>query len=556
MASLAEDVGWLFGWLLRNSAHAAVLALVVWGLERTVCRRLPPRWRYGLWLLVVVRLLIPIAPGSPLSLFNLFDFAPASLSGVARQLLGLPSPVPVPLPETPHPLADTPPWFLGALALWLPGALILGVLVWRDQQRLRDALGGAPVLEPGLLDLLEQSKGVMGVRRSVELVETARMSAPAITGWWRPRILLPEGLLPRLTPDETRFLLLHELAHVKRWDIALNWVLAVVQVLHWFNPVVWFALRRLLTVREEVCDNLVLRRSFQGAAREYGLTLIRLLEECAPRRLLPAYAGVLDDVQALRQRVRCIRDFSAAEPHPWSAAFITVVVAVVGLTERTEHHALASATGGNAYAEAQDQGRTRPQPVRGARSRPVRRSQPTPAQPPAETEVRRAVSTLPSVLDMIQVAFDRAVRETRGSPPAPASTVASDGPTAPGVAMTTVSTASGPSSAAVAGSGTVSLASRSVRSVNSPPPGARLTPVPLAGGGTTPRPLAAQAGMARTGRSVAAAARATPLPLIQERAGLVRSVRADGAPADSRSWAQRGGDVQPAVLPANRRPTS
>lgn len=450
MASLAENVGWLFGWLLRNSAHAAVLAGVVWGLERTLCRTLSPRWRYGLWLLVVVRLIIPIAPGSPLSLFNLVDLAPGSLGGFLCQILGLPSPVPVSLPESPHPLADTPSWFLGALALWVPGALVLGVLLWRDLQRLHDALGGTPVLDPDTLGLLVQSKAVMCVRREVELVETARMSSPAITGWLRPRLLLPEGLLPRLTRDETRFLFLHELAHVKRWDIALNWVLAVVQVLHWFNPVVWFALRRLLTVREEVCDDLVLRRSFHGAAREYGLTLIRLLEECAPRRLLPAYAGVLDDIRSLRQRVRCIREFTMAETNPWSPAFLTVLVAVVGLTERTHHHALA-ANVSPAYAEVR--GHVRPSLRNRQQPRPI------PIVPsPVEIHGQEGIQphgrfgSAPSLLAMLRNAFERAVRETRGLPAASAE-AGREAEDDKGLALATRSLAGAPSVGASGGGG-------------------------------------------------------------------------------------------------------
>ena len=335
MQSLAESAGWLFGWLLRNSAHAAVLGLALWLLELTVLRRLPPRWRYLLWLLVVARLLLPIAPESRLSLFNLVDLAPTSLATVAGQLLGLPSPVVLPSPEAPNPLTDTPFWFVWALALWLPGALVLAFFVGRDHHRLQSALNCTrPTTDPAMLGLLLQSRAVMKVRRTVELVETPMITSPAITGWWHSRVLLPAGLLPRLTRDEARYLFLHELAHVKRADLLLNWLLAVVQILHWFNPVIWLVLRRLLAVREEVCDDLVLRRSFPGANREYGLTLLRILEECAPRRIVPTLAGVLDDLSALRQRMRCIRNFDAPVGNPWSPAILTVVIAITGLTER------------------------------------------------------------------------------------------------------------------------------------------------------------------------------------------------------------------------------
>ncbi len=335
MESLAEATGWLFGWLLRNSAHASLLAAIVFTLELCFWRRLSPRWRYGLWLLVLARLLLPVAPESRVSLFNLVDLAPAGISGAVLEVLGLPTPAAIPAIEPTSPLADTPHWFVVALALWFPGAVVLAGLIWRDHRRLKRALDHtAPVQGHFIQDLLTQSKGVMAVTRLVEVVESAEVTSPAICGWWRPRLLLPHGLLRRLTPDETRFLFLHELAHVKRSDIAFNWLLAAIQVLHWFNPIIWLALRRVLAVREEVCDDLVLRRSFPGAKREYGLTLLRILEECAPKRIVPALAGVLDDVRSLRRRIRCIREFTRCEANPWTPALFTVTFAVAGLTER------------------------------------------------------------------------------------------------------------------------------------------------------------------------------------------------------------------------------
>lgn len=335
METLAEAAGWLFGWLLRNSAHASLLALVVLGLERAVGRRLAPRWRYGLWLVVVARLVLPVAPESHLSLFNLVDFAPASLAGAALQVLGLPAPVALPALEPTHPLADTPSWFVWALAIWFPGAIVLAAIVWRDHRRLDQALATtSPILDSAVVDLLSQSRAVMGVHRRIAIVETPCITSPAISGCWRPRLLLPTGLLARLSTDETRFLFLHELAHVKRADLILNWILATLQILHWFNPVIWLALRRLISVREEVCDDLVLRRCFPGAGREYGLTLLRILEECAPRRVMPSLAGILDDVGALRQRIRSIRDFPLSDPNPWVPAGLTIAVAIAGLTER------------------------------------------------------------------------------------------------------------------------------------------------------------------------------------------------------------------------------
>ncbi len=413
MEQLAESAGWLFGWLLRNSAHAAILAAVVWALEKTVLRKLSPRWRYGLWMLVVVRLLIPIAPASAFSLFNLVELAPGSVSQITLQLLGLPAPMPVPLTEIPHPLADTPAWFIAALALWLPGAAVLGTLLYRDHRRLQHALQHTtPVVDSYILDLLQQSKAVMRVRSPVLLVEGEHVTSPAMSGWRRPRILLPIGLLERLTTDEIRFLFLHELAHVKRGDIALNWVLAGVQILHWFNPVVWLALRRLISVREEVCDERVLQSCFMGAARDYGLTLLHLLEECAPRRLMPALAGILDDVGTLRRRIRCIRTFGQPETHPWVPAGVTLALAIAGLTENQNHHVLILSAAPPTAAELAEaarpvaRGRHLPHP------RPRAHAGPKPALKSApEPETPRTSNTLRS----FSIAFRQLIDEAFGT---------------------------------------------------------------------------------------------------------------------------------------------
>lgn len=413
MEQLAESAGWLFGWLLRNSAHAAILAAVVWALEKTVLRKLSPRWRYGLWILVFVRLLIPIAPASAFSLFNLVELAPGAISQIALQLLGLPAPMPVPLTEIPHPLADTPGWFIAALALWLPGAAVLGTLLYRDHRRLQHALQHTtPVTDSYILDLLQQSKAVMRVRRPVLLVEGEHVTSPAMSGWRRPRILLPIGLLERLTTDEIRFLFLHELAHVKRGDIALNWVLAGVQILHWFNPVVWLALRRLVSVREEVCDERVLQSCFLGAARDYGLTLLHLLEECAPRRLMPALAGILDDVGTLRRRIRCIRTFGQPETHPWVPAGVTLALAIAGLTENQNHHVLILSATAPVSAEFASAARPVARGRHHPQNRPRSTTGPKPAPLPAvEPEPPRTGNTLRS----FSVAFRQLIDEAFGT---------------------------------------------------------------------------------------------------------------------------------------------
>lgn len=424
MEPLAEAAGWFFGWLLRNSVYAAALVGLVLVLERTVFRRLPPRWRYALWLLVVARLLLPLAPASSFNVLNLLDLGPEGLRG-------LPGPLGPHLEESwlvesqiYHPLADTPGWFVWAIAIWLAGAAGLGALLAIDHRALQRAVGSRqPLRDPRILDLLAQSKAVMAVRRRVAVVETAAIGSPALCGWSRPRLLLPVGLLSRLNTDETRFLFLHELAHVKRGDIAFNWLVAAVQILHWFNPFVWIALRRLLAVREEVCDALVLSRCFDGAAREYGLTLLRLLEECAPRRLLPALAGVLDDARALRERIRTIARFKSRPEASFTPALLVVGVALSGLTDMHGPDTTARGPAPSTRETATNRARSHPPQAAPADAGAVERLVAT-----AEAEARR---TARPALDLLAAVLQLAADHVRVPSPFSGSGVSPSGGVAP-----------------------------------------------------------------------------------------------------------------------------
>ena len=142
--------------------------------------------------------------------------------------------------------------------VWLAGTVpLLALVLW---QVLACAGMGCrrPVTDQKTLDLLEDCKETMGVGTYLAVVETARVNSPSLLGVVRPRLLLPPGTISSLGPAQLRHVFLHELAHLKRNDVLVNWLMAALQVLHWFNPLVWLAFGRMRAERELACDNLVL----------------------------------------------------------------------------------------------------------------------------------------------------------------------------------------------------------------------------------------------------------------------------------------------------------
>jgi beta-lactamase regulating signal transducer with metallopeptidase domain len=102
---------------------------------------------------------------------------------------------------------------------------------------------------------------------------------------------------------------LHELAHVKRHDIALGWLTAFLQVLHWFNPLVWLAFHRMRSNRELACDALMLSRTQGEGTQDYGRAIVSLLEHFSVPQPLPGLAGILESKSQLKRRIAMITQF-------------------------------------------------------------------------------------------------------------------------------------------------------------------------------------------------------------------------------------------------------
>ena len=111
-----------------------------------------------------------------------------------------------------------------------------------------------------------------------------------VLGHLRPVILVPVGLLAQMPPQQIETILLHELAHVRRYDYLVNVFQRLVEGLLFYHPAVWWMSRTIRTERENCCDDLVVEIS--GNAREYAVVLAALEEtRCAGREPALAITG-------------------------------------------------------------------------------------------------------------------------------------------------------------------------------------------------------------------------------------------------------------------------
>jgi beta-lactamase regulating signal transducer with metallopeptidase domain len=345
MEAFLERSNAFFGWLWRSSWEAALVIALVLVAQRVFARQLTPRWRHALWLLVVIRLALPGSVESRVSVFNFFN--PPALPAVA----GVPQHSAVSATagtgqEAPQIKARAVSGrfrlWANPRSLWVVGAVGLLVYLcagaWQMRQRVRKQ---RPVTNEAVLNLLEDCKQEMGVFTPLALLETATIQSPALLGFIRPRLLLPEGLIGSFSLTELRYVFLHELGHLKRGDILLNWLMAVPLVLHWFNPLVWYALLRIRSDGEAACDAIALSHAREGENQPYGQTIIKLLERFSSPARAPGLVGILEDKSQMKRRIGMIAAFKKTHKWPVFAASLFAALALLTLTDARSHQFLA-----------------------------------------------------------------------------------------------------------------------------------------------------------------------------------------------------------------------
>jgi protocatechuate 3,4-dioxygenase beta subunit len=192
---------------------------------------------------------------------------------------------------------------------------------------------GAGSSDPTLLRAIDEARRLVGISRPISAVELPGLDSPALYGFVHPRLLFPVGFVQRLDESQLRHVLLHECAHVRRHDIALNWLLAFLESVYWFHPAVWLAFARLRAERELACDDIALQAAGSDESQAYGRTILRLLSFWTRPAPSPGLVGILDDAQDLRRRLVHIADFRPGRRLSLTALLVVALAGAVTLTD-------------------------------------------------------------------------------------------------------------------------------------------------------------------------------------------------------------------------------
>jgi uncharacterized protein (TIGR03435 family) len=308
---------WMPPALMNHLWQSTLFAIVVW-LAALALRKNGARVRCWLWTAASVKFLVPLSMlvslgerfqwhAVPTAVQPAVTFVMEDILAPAAVVVMAPAPVPQ--------AASLLPWVLSGV--WALGTGVVLMSWWRQWLPIRSALRDATPLR------LDAQYGA----EDLVVLSSPSMPEPGVVGIRHPRLLIPDGVVERLTPSQLRALFAHERCHIRCHDNLAAAIHMAVEALFWFHPAVWWIEARLVAERERACDETVLRLG--GRPSDYAEGILEVCRQSVGFQLR-CVAGVSGS--NLRARVEAIMRNEIGRPmtpgRRWALAI--VVVAAVG----------------------------------------------------------------------------------------------------------------------------------------------------------------------------------------------------------------------------------
>ncbi|MDE7208150.1 MAG: M56 family metallopeptidase [Lachnospiraceae bacterium] len=314
---------------LSMSFSGAVLILILLIGTHLLKDKLSRQWQYYIWLIVILRLLLPF--GTEINLlgktYQTIDQTITQTAPLSQQQTASDNSKEDYKPdagfdydnektdysangaEIKHKFASIITLLANYIWLiWLAGVLgmlIRKITIYQSYIRYIKA-GASPVSDIALLDKLSIIAEQINIQKPVELSVNPLVSSPLLTGLFRPCIVLPSADIPE---KDFRYIVLHELMHYKRRDILYKWLVQAAVCLHWFNPFVYLMSRKIAKACEFSCDEAVLAKTGSSSAQDYGKTLLDAMAAVGTYKETFGAVTLSENKQLLKERLGAIMNY-------------------------------------------------------------------------------------------------------------------------------------------------------------------------------------------------------------------------------------------------------
>lgn len=311
----------IFKLIIELSIISIIPITVVIITNKLLKNKIAFKFQYILYLLIILRLLVPMMPNTSLSIFNKVSIDKSKNSVVDAitnkkgetkfysdkfQFSKLNKDMIIYTGKSQLLKINIKFLFI----LWLSGTIILSLYNGFIYVSFHKKVTRSRQLKNKNLDsIISEVKTSLNLKKNFKVLELSSIDSPAIFISKVPTLLLPKGLLENLSSEDLKNIIFHELCHYKRKDTLILYLSKLISIIYWFNPLILYSLKECKKALELSCDEMVLSYIGQEKKLDYGYTIINLLNHSKNYKNQTMALTMMGSKKQISHRIKLIRDF-------------------------------------------------------------------------------------------------------------------------------------------------------------------------------------------------------------------------------------------------------
>ncbi len=331
----------IFYKVLYLTVIGSLTGIIIYAIQKIFDKKISPKWKCAIWLVLVVSLLMPFkfqiktnrnyAVSSivdrieNISYVNEYNSAVAEYNKISqeenvntKEELEL---------EQKQNIAHMKVLIFNCIipCLWLIGIIIYSLILTISMFKLKSRTKGIEVNNEKVQNILEKCKKNLAVKRDIKIYEQSFKKSPCLIGIVEPKLIVTNEFIN--SDNKTiEYVIFHELAHYKRKDYIYNFILIIINVIHWFNPLVWVFLKKIRQDMELAADEIALENIEDTKA--YGKTLINASIDDEGRNFINELC-FKDEEDNLTRRIKMIKLKDKFKKHRFVIAMGSVLIILI-----------------------------------------------------------------------------------------------------------------------------------------------------------------------------------------------------------------------------------
>lgn len=320
--------------ILSMTFTGSIISFFLFVLKPIIKDRLPRSFQYYMWFSVVIALMLPVSKIIVIPISNHSVVPMKSMYDIVQWISDTASETPINLVFTQQnenekavrQIAYFPSTAVILFVFWQLGMILMlgfnSICYVFYIRKLKKHNISAERQEIELLNHLLKRKN------SLQLYKNTIVESPFLIGFFRPVVILPDK---KYEVMKLRNILMHEITHMLRYDIAVKWLLIFLGAVHWFNPLVYFVRREMNKACELACDEAVIKSFDISEKQQYGDTLIAVAADSIGK--IPRSITMFEDKENLKERLGAIMKYKKYPKRTIIAAsviLVTVVCIILG----------------------------------------------------------------------------------------------------------------------------------------------------------------------------------------------------------------------------------